>query len=327
VKLAVVGAGKIVAEFLPHAHEVPGLTIAAIVGRAASRDKADALAAAHGIPFVYTDLDACLADPRVDTVWVAVPNVLHADVARRALLAGKHVVCEKPFVLRTAELAELRVLAEDRGLILVEAISNQYLANVAWMRDNLHRLGELRLVQCEYSQYSSRYDAFRSGEVPPAFDPAAGGGALMDLGVYALHLVVGLLGAPETVSYTPRMERGVDTSGVAVLGYGYGDATAVCVCAKDSPGPSRTKIQGTEGAMVFDGPPNEIPVVELHLRDGTHERIALDHDPHRMTAEFRAFVRMIAEADLAERDRRLDHSAAVLDTAVRALESAGIRLG
>ncbi|THE08037.1 Gfo/Idh/MocA family protein [Microbacterium oleivorans] len=325
MRLAVVGAGKIVAEFLPHARDIAGLAVAAVVGRESSRDTTEALAASHGIPLVFTDLDDCLADGDIDTVWVAVPNVLHADVARRSLLAGKHVICEKPFVLRTEELAELRALAAERDLILVEAISNQYLANVAWMRENLPRLGELRLVQCEYSQYSSRYDAFREGTVLPAFDPAAGGGALMDLGVYALHLVIGLLGAPKTVSYTPRMERGVDTSGVAVLGYD--GLSAVCVAAKDSPGPCRTKIQGTEGVMVFDGPPNEIPAVELQLRDGTRERVALDDDPHRMTAEFRAFVRMVDERNLAERDRRLDHSAAVLDTAVRALASAGIRLG
>ncbi|MFJ6678428.1 Gfo/Idh/MocA family protein [Microbacterium sp. NPDC091382] len=325
MKLAVVGAGKIVAEFLPHASGVPGLTLGAIVGRESSRGKLDELAAAHGIPLVFTDLDECLADSRVDTVWIALPNVLHADVARRALRAGKHVICEKPFVLRTEELAELRALAAERGLILVEAINNQYLASMVWMRENLPRLGDLRLVQCEYSQYSSRYDAFRAGTIAPAFDPAAGGGALTDLGIYTLHLVIGLLGAPDTVGYTPRMERGVDTSGVAVLGYG--DLTAVCVCAKDSPGPSRTKIQGVDGVMVFDGPPNEIAAVELQLRDGTHERFALDDEPHRMVAEFRAFARMIDEPDPDERDRRLDHSAAVLEVAVRARDSAGIRLG
>lgn len=325
MKLAVVGAGKIVAEFLPHAAAIEGLTLSAIVGTERSRAAVEEMAATHGIPRSYTDLDACLADGDVDTVWVAVPNALHADIARRALRAGVHVICEKPFVLRADELAELRALAGERGLILVEAISTQYLANVEWMRRNLGRLGDLRLVQCEYSQYSSRYDAFRGGALMPAFDPAAGGGALMDIGIYALHLVVGLLGAPDTVAYTPRMERGVDTSGVAVLGYP--DLTAVCIGAKDSPGPSRTKIQGTDGVMLVDGPPNEISAVELRLRDGTVERIALDDDPHRMTAEFRAFVRMIADRDLAERDRRLAHSAAVLDVALRALDSAGIRLG
>jgi predicted dehydrogenase len=325
VRLAVIGSGKIVAEFLPHARGIAGLELIAIVGTERSRDRLEKLSADAGIRRTYTDYDACLADPEVDTVWIALPNVLHADHARRALLAGKHVVCEKPFVLSSADLAELRALATERDLILVEAISTQYLANVAWMRENLGRLGELRLVQCEYSQYSSRYDAFREGDVLPAFDPAAGGGALMDLGIYALHLVIGLLGAPDSVAYTPRMERGVDTSGIAVLRYP--DVTAVCVCAKDSPGPSRTKIQGVDGVMLVEGPPNEISAVELRLRDGSVERVALDDDPHRMLPEFRAFVRMVDERDLAERDRRLDHSEAVLAAAVEALDSAGIRLG
>lgn len=325
MRLAVVGAGQIVADFLPHAADVPGLTLSAIVGNDRSRDKLDRIAAAAGIPRVYTDYDECLADPDVDTVWIALPNALHFEYARRALLAGTHVVCEKPFVLRTAELEELRALAADRGLVLVEAISNQYLSNVERMREHLPSLGSLRLVQCEYSQYSSRYDAFRQGTVLPAFDPAMGGGALMDLGIYALHLVVGLLGRPDDVAYYAHVERGVDTSGVAVLRYG--DATAVCVCAKDSPGPSRTKVQGTEGAMIVHGAPNEVPVLEVHRRGAEPVRIAENAHPHRMVEEFRAFVRMVAERDLVERDRRLDHSALVLDVATAALASAGIRLG
>ncbi|GAB2711624.1 putative dehydrogenase [Microbacterium marinum] len=322
MKLAVIGAGQIVADFLPHASAVEGLTVTAILGTPRSREKLDRLAAEFGIPTAHTDYDECLADPEVDTVWIALPNALHFDHARRALLAGKNVICEKPFVLRAAELAELRQLATERDLILVEAISNQYLSNVEWIRQNVGRLGDLRVVQCEYSQYSSRYDAFREGKVLPAFDPAMGGGALLDLGIYTLHIVVGLLGCPESVDYAAHMERGVDTSGVVTLRYG--DLTAVCVCAKDSPGPSRTKIQGTEGSIVVNGAPNVIPTVELHLRGEEVEIIDRNAHEHRMVEEFRAFTRMIGEHDIVERDRRLDHSAAVLDVALAALDSAGI---
>lgn len=325
MKLAILGAGQIVADFLPHAGDVDGLDLVAIYGRPARRGALAEIAERHGIRRVHTDFDECLADAEVDTVWIALPNSEHAAHARAALLAGVNVICEKPFVLGGGELVEFRRLAEERDLILVEAISNQYLANVDAMRAGLPRLGDLRLVQCEYSQYSSRYDAFREGTVLPAFDPAKGGGALMDLGIYTLHLVVGLLGRPDSVSYTPHIERGVDTSGVAILRYG--DVTAVCICAKDSPGPSRTKIQGVDGVMVVDGTPNVVPAVVLQLRDGTEERIEQNAHPHRMVEEFRAFERMIREHDLAERDRRLDHSAAVLDVATAALASAGISLG
>ncbi len=325
MKLAVLGSGQIVADFLPHASAVPGLELAAIWGRPASREHLERLRDAFGIGAVFVDLDACLADSGIDTVWVAVPNSLHMEVARAALLAGKHVICEKPFVLAEGELAELRALAAERGLILVEAITTAYLSNYRWIRENLGKVGELRLIQCDYSQYSSRYDAFRAGTVLPAFDPAMGGGALMDIGIYTLHFVVGLLGDPRSVTYTPNLERGVDTSGVVVLEYD--TCTAVCVCAKDSDGPIRTKIQGTDGSIVVNGPPNVMASVELRRRGSDPVAVDLSAHPHRMVEEFREFERMIRDLDLSARDARLDHSQLVLSVATRALASAGLRLG
>lgn len=171
MRLAVVGSGMIVRDFLPVARDVPGLELAAIVGRPESRDGLWDLAAEFGIGTVHTDYDDCLADPTVDTVWVALPNSLHFDRARRALQAGKHVICEKPFVLDLGEFDELRELAERHGVVLAEAITTLHLPNYRWIVDNLHRVGEVRLVQCEYSQLSSRWPAFQRGEIAPAFDP------------------------------------------------------------------------------------------------------------------------------------------------------------
>ncbi|MCV2394294.1 Gfo/Idh/MocA family oxidoreductase [Actinotalea sp. M2MS4P-6] len=319
MKLAVVGTGMIVRDFLPVASDVPGMVLRAIVGRASSRETVEELRERHGIERAYLDLDECLADPEVDTVWVALPNALHAQTARRALLAGKHVICEKPFVLHLDELDELQALATERDLVLVEAITNQYLANYRAIAERLPELGRLRLVQSVYSQYSSRYDAFRAGQVLPSFDPAVGGGALWDLGIYPLHLVVGLLGRPRSVRYTANVERGVDTSGVVVLEYD--GCTAVCVCAKDSAGHSLTTIQGEDGTIVMDGAPNICGGFDVRLRGGPAERVDRTVHEHRMVEEFRAFERMIRERDVAERDRRLDHSRLVLEVAIEARAS------
>ena len=325
MKLAIVGSGMIVNDFLPSAKDVPGLTLSAVVGLPSERDKLEQLGRQHGIAQVYQDYDECLADPEVDTVWVAVPNSLHITFARQALLAGKHVICEKPFVLRVDDLVELRKLADDRDLILVEGITTLYLANYRWIVENLALLGDLRLVQSEYSQYSSRYPAFRDGQALPAFDPAMGGGALMDIGIYTLHFVVGLLGRPRSIRYTANIDRGVDTSGVVVMDYG--DCTAICVCAKDSAGPIRSKIQGNDGTIIMEGSPNVCDSVTVQRRGKEPETIDLKVHPHRMVEEFRAFERMVRENDLAERDTRMDHSQLVLELAAKALASAEIRLG
>ncbi|GAB3286207.1 Gfo/Idh/MocA family protein [Pseudoclavibacter terrae] len=310
MRLAVIGAGQIVADFLPHVADIPGLELAAIYGRPPRREHLEKLQAQFGIERVHTDLDECLADTSIDTVWVAVPNSLHFEVSRKALEAGKHVICEKPFVLEESELRELRTLATERDLILIEAITTQYLANYRWITEHLDLVGKVKLIQSDYSQYSSRYDAFREGTVLPAFDPAQGGGALMDLGIYAIHFVVGLLGRPQNVTYTANVQRGVDTSGVLVLDYG--DTTAVCVCAKDSDGPIRSKIQGEDGWIVVDGSPNVMASVSYETRGGAAKQVDLTNHPHRMVEEFVAFERIIREHDTAQRDRRLDHSADVL---------------
>lgn len=323
MRLAVVGSGMIVRDFLQVAADVPGLELAAIVGRASSRATLEDLAGRYAIPSVHVDYDECLADPGVDTVWVALPNALHADYSRRALLAGKHVICEKPFVLSLDELDELRALATERGLILVEAITTRDLANFRLLAEQLPEVGSVRLVTCEYTQRSSRYDAFRAGELPAAFDPAMGGGALLDIGIYTLHLVVGLLGRPRSVTYTANIERGVDTSGVVVLDYG--TTTAVCVCAKDSGAPAPTLVLGDEGSLVMAGAPNVCGPVTATLLGADPVTEDRQVHPHRMVEEFRAFERMIREHDLAERDTRLDHSRAVLEVAVAALASAGLR--
>ena len=161
-----------------------------------------------------------LADPDIDLIYIATPNSLHYRQAKAALLAGKNVLCEKPFVPTVAEADELIRLAKERHLFLFEAITTAHHANYALVKEHLPDIGPLRIVSCTFCQYSSRYDALLSGQVPPVFDPACCGGALMDLNLYNVHFVVGLFGEPMSVSYHPNLYRnGIDTSGILLLEY------------------------------------------------------------------------------------------------------------
>ena len=325
MRIALLGSGKIVQELLSIVPEVPGMDVVAIQGREASRERVAALAQAHHVSRIYTDPAACLRDPDVDAVYIGLPNDLHFGAARAALLAGKDVICEKPIVPTIAEFDSLIALARERGLILVEAITTQHLAAFRALADRLPYVGRIRLVESVYTQRSSRYDAFRDGAMPSAFDSARGGGALMDLGVYTLHAIIGVLGEPESVDYRPTLERGSDTSGVVTLGYE--GAQGVGICAKDADGPSRTVVHGDEGWIQMDGAPNSGGPVTVHLRGREPEHLDPTVHPHRMVEEMREFTRIIDAHDLDARDRLFAHSRTVLAALERARSRAGDRVG
>lgn len=310
MKLALLGTGMIVKEVLSVLREIEGIELVAILSTARSLATAQDLAKTHGITQATSDYEGILTNPEVDTVYVALPNHLHYDYAKKALMAGKHVICEKPFTMTGAELEDLVALAAERQLFLLEAITNQYLPNFAYLKDNLAQLGEIKLVTCNYSQYSSRYDAFKRGEIAPAFDPNQGGGALRDLNIYNIHLVVGLFGSPIAVNYLANIEKGVDTSGVLVMDYD--SFKVVCIGSKDSSAAITSTIQGNKGSLTVHGPTNSLPEVSLELNGQAPQVINQNTPNHRMTDEFEAFVQIMANGDFAQAEERLTHSRAVM---------------
>ncbi|GAA5349778.1 Gfo/Idh/MocA family protein [Streptococcus uberis] len=310
MKLTVVGTGKIVEEALPIITATNGIQVQALISTPRSQEKAKALADHYQIQNLYTDLEEALTNPNTDTVYVATPNHLHYEMTKAALLAGKHVICEKPFTLKEAQAQELAQLAKEKELILLEAITNLYLENFAVLKEELANLGDIKIVDCNYSQYSSRYDAFKEGVIAPAFDPEKGGGALRDLNIYNIHLVVALFGLPKTVNYLPNMERGVDTSGILLMDYL--DFKVVCIAAKDCSAEVRTTIQGNRGSLIVAGESNTLPQVQV-TENGIEPRVINKNgSEHRMAAEFRVFQAIIDERDFERAQEALDHSLKVM---------------
>lgn len=307
MKLALLGTGMIVQELLPVLESLD-IQPQALLCREGSRDRGEALARRFRIPRLFSDYEALLDSP-VDTVYIGLPNAVHYPYARAALLKNKHVILEKPMVTEPEELARLRTLARERGLVLVEAMTLHYLPALGQMKEDLPLLGKLRLVSFNYSQYSSRYDAFLRGETAPAFDPTLGGGALMDLNVYNLHAALCLFGVPRAAAYTPNLQRGVDTSGVLTLDYG--EMKAVCLGAKDCQGPNRSLITGEKGYLELQGPLSCTTAYEITLRSGETIRRNFERSEHRMVPEFSAFQNMI-DKDPAQAESYLDISQAAV---------------
>ena len=308
MNLGIVGAGMIVKDFLSFTHELPEIKLEAIVAR--NIENLKNLQSMHNIKEIFTDLDECLSSPSIDTIYVAVPNNLHYSVAKKALEAGKNVICEKPFTLDYNETVELFELAESKNLILIEAITNQYLPNYLEIKENLSQIGNIRLVECNFSQLSSRYEAFKKGIIAPVFDKNQGGGVLGDLNIYNIHFVVGLFGAPKNSEYYPNIVREVDTSGILILEYD--EFKVVCIAAKDTYNNSYANIQGDKGLIKVIGTLNEVPnyiiknkEVEMKVNKNIHK--------HRMYSEFKKFIDVIDNKDFDFMQKQKEHSLAVME--------------
>ncbi|WP_315305730.1 Gfo/Idh/MocA family oxidoreductase [Enterococcus devriesei] len=323
MKLGIIGTGMIVNEFLKMTTELPEIQLSAILSTERSVPKAEKLQEEYKIGATFSKTEDFLAS-EIDTVYVAVPNHLHYGFAKQALLAGKHVICEKPFTLKYDELPELKEIAEEKELILIEAVTNQYLPNYQKIKEALPEIGQVRLIECNYSQYSSRYDAFRKGEVLPAFNPKFGGGALMDINIYNIHFVLGLFGLPKGVEYYGNIQKGVDTSGILMLDYG--SFKAACIGAKDSFTESHATIQGEDGTIIVKSPSSTIIETVLQHK-GSEQKISEKSTHHRMYDEFKKFDTVIREKNLAFAAEQLDHSLAVMKVVEEASTKAGLELG
>lgn len=321
MKLGIVGTGMIVRMVGPHLGDW-NIAVMAIAGTPRSADIVEALAEEYGAVGRYTNWKELINDPLIDTVYVAVPNSLHYDVTKAALIAGKDVICEKPLAANEHEAAKLAKLARAHNRMLWEAVVTTRQPNFRLIRDELlPRIGTVKEVIVNYSQYSSRYDAFRAGEVLPAFDPAKAGGAIMDIGLYTLTFTIGLFGEPKQTRYLANIERSIDTSGVIELTYdGF---TAINICAKDCAGACGISIQGIDGYIASASQPNICGPVTLHLNDGTEETYDLAY-PVMWEGEFREFDRQQRENDYSECFRQLDDSLVVSRVQNSARRKAGV---
>lgn len=312
INVAILGTGKIIPEAIGAMQASKKFRVANIWARPHSRDKAAALAEKFSVEKFTTDLDEIAGDPTIDFVYVGLINTVHHEFAKKFLAAGKNVIVEKPFTTSAAQAEDLIETARAKKLFLFEAVTNLHMPNFFAVRDAIPKLGEIKIVLCNYSQYSSRYDAYRDEHtVAPAFDPKFFGGALTDINVYNLNLVVALFGLPKKISYAAnRGWNGIDTSGTATLEYE--NFFAQCTGAKDSASPCFFSVQGDRGYIYSTSPPNELTSFELAIRGQQTKKISLNIHEHRMVHEFVEFGEIFERGDFSAVERSLKVSLDVM---------------
>ncbi len=320
IRLGTIGSGMIVHSILNNVKVTDGIRLEAVYSR--STEKGNALAAQYGAGKVYTDMDAFLADEEINFVYIATPNLLHYAQAKKALLAGKNVILEKPFTTRAEQAKELVEIAKTRHLFLVDAVPPAFLPNLEILREQLAKIGRIRLVMSNYSQYSSRYDQVLAGEKPNIFNPEYAGGCLMDINFYNVYLNIALFGKPEQAVYYPNIYPGLsDTSGSMVLRYnGFVSQNAG---AKDTWGVNFFQIEGEKGYIYIPNGANGIQSVRVVTKT-SDETYNVQDNPDRWFYEVQNVTKLVLADDYDAIYRRLDTMILVIETLEASRKAAGI---
>ncbi|MBO4919349.1 MAG: Gfo/Idh/MocA family oxidoreductase [Erysipelotrichaceae bacterium] len=315
INVGVVGSGFIVPVFIGCSKKIKDYHLRAIWGR----HEAKLQNFKEEFDYCTTDLEKILSDEKIDVIYIALPNALHYEYALKALKHGKHVILEKPFTVFYKDAKKLIDYAKKHGLIIFEAITTQHNPNYHKAKKLVKELGDIRIVMCNFSQYSRRYDRFKKGEILPVFDQKLAGGALLDLNVYNIHYVTGIFGMPKDVQYFANIERGVDTSGVLILDYGTFKATLIA--AKDCKCECYGLIEGDNGYLRNNTTCSRCADFTLRLNSGKEQRFEQkDKDEFgSWSHELKEFARMYKNKDYTkaeEYNRQTLTVARVLDKAI-----------
>lgn len=300
-RFATVGSNFIVDWFLEEALKRDDLVYQAAYSR--SEKKAQDLQKKYGCKKTYTNLELMAQDEEIDFVYLASPNFLHRDQTILMLNHKKHVLCEKPLASNYREAVEMYKLADEKNLILMEAMRNRHTKGYRALEKNLYKLGQIRRASFNYCQYSSRYDKFKEGIVENAFNPKLSNGALMDIGVYLVHPMVALFGRPlNLVGHGINLSNGVDGAGDII--FIYDSMVGNISYSKINDSKLASEIQGEDASLIIDRL-DDIGFMEIVYRDGSREKIDFTKEESKIAGELDDFIKILQgkeKVDLYKRE-------------------------
>lgn len=244
VSWGILGTGNIAHQFSTALTAMDDAEIVAVGSR--SQKSADSFGDEFTISKRYSSYQELADDPNVDLIYVATPHGLHKENTVMCLEAGKGVLCEKPFTINRRDAEEVIAVAEKHEVFLMEAMWTRFIPAVQQAMKWIHEgaIGDVRMVQ---ASFGFRWDA---PEGAALFDPAMGGGSLLDVGIYPItlaHMAFG--GAPHQIQSIPTLGRnGIDEQAAMVLGF-EGGGLAVLASAIMTDTPTDAYIMGTKGMI------------------------------------------------------------------------------
>lgn len=247
IRWGILGTGGIAHLFAQGLASLPDAKLIAVGSR--SRETADAFGTLFNIPHRHATYEDLANDPDIDVVYVGTPHTLHKANSLLCLRAGKAVLCEKPFTINAIEAKEVIDYARAHDLFLMEAMWTRYLPLFVRLRELLAEgmIGEVRMIQADFG--------FRWNDLSHRlFNPAYGGGALLELGVYPVSLASMILGSPVQIASLAHLgETGVDEQSAIVLKHSQGQL-ALLSSAILTRSPNEAFLLGTRGQIKIHSP-------------------------------------------------------------------------
>ena len=264
---ASLGTG-VIANELAQALEALGGKLYSVANR--TYDKGVAFAEKYGIEKVYEEIDQVFEDPEVDIIYISTPHNTHINYLRKALAAGKHVLCEKSITLNSEELTEAIQLAEENHVKLAEAMTIFHMPIYRKLSEIVEsgKLGPLKVIQMNFGSYKE-YDMTNR-----FFNRNLAGGALLDIGVYALSFVRWFMTSQPTemVSQVKLAPTGVDEQAGILLTNAEGEMATVTL-SLHAKQPKRGTIAYDKGYIELYEYPRGQKAVITYTEDGSQEII------------------------------------------------------
>ena len=294
-----IGSGWIADEYIKGAIDSGFWDLTAVYSR--TEERAKTYAEKHNAPHYFTDIQKMAESEVIDAVYIASPNVLHYEYSKIFLSHKKHVICEKPLCAQADKVLELQKIAEENGVIFLEAIMFMHLPQRAILEEALSKIGDISFAKIDFCQRSSKLEAYLAGDLPNIFNRKMEAGALMDLGVYCVYPALHFFGEPQDFSVEVQTLRGgADCTGIVSMQYP--GKMVVLTYSKVGQAMAGSEFQGSQGTVYVDSISR---LADMILMDSTGEKTPLYGDEEKyklMGYEAADFYRYISNPERYQDD-------------------------
>lgn len=327
MKFGVVGTNWITEKLINAGRQLEDFELVAVYSR--TEEKAKEFSKKYNIQYIFTNLEEMAKSDKIDAVYIATPNSFHSSQSIIFLKNKKAVLCEKPVTSNLKELEEVIKVSKENNTLFMEAMKTTFIPTYFKLKENLHKIGEIKRVFLNNCGRSSQYDDYLKGIVHNGFKPEYSNGALLDIGVYPLFFAISLFGEPKEISASglildnPNGEKGIDGQGILNLFYNKMDINILFSKIVTSYLPY--EIMGEKGAFWIE---HGSEMDKLYFIDGkTKEKIDLTEKrkDNAMFYEIEHFINLFKNKKIESPINNFELSKSVMKILDKAREQIGIK--